>query len=99
MKNKNAFNAFKRKFEEEMRFVEMRLKMKKKYGRKDENTSVRESVKIRLLKLVLSLRVQSWIDSISGTSSRETLIAGDKSYDKICTSKGIFNSRYPEINR
>lgn len=59
MKNKNTFNAFKRKFEEEMQFVEMRLKMRKKYGRKDENTSVRESVKIRLLKLVLSLRVQS----------------------------------------
>lgn len=82
-----------------MRLVEMRLKMRKKYGRKDENTPVRESVKVKLLKLVLSLRVQFWIDSISGTSSKETLTAGDKSCDKICISKGIFNSRYPEINR
>ena len=47
--------------------------MRKKYGKKDENTPVRESVKVKLLKLLLSLRVQSWIDSISGASSRETL--------------------------
>ena len=46
--------VFKRRFEEEMRLEEMRLEMRKKYDREEGKDTVKESVKVKLPKLVIS---------------------------------------------